>query len=181
LGTIYSRSQLIQVHPLQQETLVSALVESQNIDDTVARQTAHLAIGDYLTAIRLLTRNEDEAYFLEAFKKLMRNGWTRNIVAMKQFAEELSDFGREKQKSFLAYCQHQIRENFLLCLDEPSLNYLTDDEAAFSKNFHKYVNDRNIVGLMYEFELAERHIGQSANPRMVFFDLSMRVTVLVKA
>ncbi|MDR1813407.1 MAG: DNA polymerase III subunit delta [Tannerella sp.] len=181
LGTIYSRSQLVQVRPIPHDMLVNQLVTELNLDETLARQTAHLANGNYLKATRLLSESEDEAFFLEQFKLIMRNGWARNIVGMKQFAEEMASLGREKQKNFLAYCQRQIRENFLLCLSEPALNYLNNDEAAFSVNFHKYVNERNITGLMDEFSLAEAHIGQNVNSKMVFFDLSMRITVLVKA
>jgi len=183
LGTIYSRSQLIQVRPLSHDIIVDKLVNTFHTDEAIARQTAQLAAGDYLKAMNILLESEDDAFFLEKFKLIMRNGWSRNISGMKQFAEDLAkpSFGREKQKKFLNYCQRQIRENFLLCLNEPSLNYLNKEEASFSVNFHKYVNERNITGLMEEFSLAEQHIGQNVNSKMVFFDLSMRITVLIKA
>jgi DNA polymerase-3 subunit delta' len=181
LGTVYSRSQRVLVRPLPQEAIIEQLINTFHLDAVHARQTAHLADGNYLRATRLLSENEDDAFFLEQFKLLMRNGWARNIIGMKQFAEVMSSFGREKQKQFLAYCQRQLRENFLYCLEEPAISYLNSDEAAFSVNFHKFVNERNIVGLMDEFSLAEAHIGQNVNSKMVFFDLSMRITVLVKS
>ncbi|HCC51898.1 MAG TPA: DNA polymerase III subunit delta, partial [Porphyromonadaceae bacterium] len=143
-------------------------------------QITHLSGGNYFKATELLTVNNDNACFLEQFKAIMRNGWTRNVAAMKSFSEEMASMGRERQKNFLAFCQRQIRENFVYCLHEPSLNYMNKEEADFSKNFSPYVNERNVMELMDELSLAERHINQNVNSKMVFFDLSMRIIVLIK-
>jgi len=180
LGTIYSRSQLIHVRPLQAEIIEKELITKYDIDVETARQTAHFANGNYLKAMRQMEGSEEEKYFLLQFQQMMRNGWSRNIVGMKKLADEMKSFGRDRQKAFLAFCQRQIRENFLLSLAEPSLNYLSEEEAAFASKFHYYVNERNVEGMMEEFALAEQHIGQNVNSAMVFFDLSMRITVLVR-
>ena len=54
------------------------------------------------------------------------------------------------------------------------------DEATFSVRFSPFVNERNVFGLMEELELAERQITQNVNAKMVFFDLALRITVLIK-
>jgi DNA polymerase-3 subunit delta' len=180
LGTIVSRSQLLQVRPIPSETLTKALVERWSLQEEDAVQVAHLSEGNYFRATELLTVENDNAYFLEQFKTVMRNGWAKNVVAMKSFSEEMASSGRERQKNFLAFCQRQIRENFVKCLNEPSLNYMSGEEANFARNFSPYVNERNVIGLMDELSLAERHISQNVNSKMVFFDLSMRVIVLIK-
>ncbi len=41
----------------------------------------------------------------------MRNSWARNVRGMKDMADVLASIGRERQKNFLSYCQHLIREN----------------------------------------------------------------------
>jgi DNA polymerase-3 subunit delta' len=180
LGTIVSRSQHVPVRPIPAQTLAQALVRLRNLPDHVALHVAHLAQGNYRTATELLTLENDNLFFLERFKTIMRNGWTRNVAAMKSFAEEMASTGRERQKNFLAFCQRQIRENFIRNLDEPALNYMNSDEDAFARNFSPYVNERNVAGLIDELTLAERHIHQNVNSRMVFFDLSMRIIVLIK-
>jgi DNA polymerase-3 subunit delta' len=180
LGTIVSRSQPIQVRPLPPDVLMKALTEVWQLDKEAATTIAHLSGGNYCRAVELLTVENDRAAFLEYFKTIMRNGWSRNIVAMKTFAEEMASTGREKQKRFLAYCQRQLRENFICSLQEPSLCYMNKDEDDFSRKFHPYVNERNVTELMDELSLAERHIHQNVNSKMVFFDLSMRMTVLIK-
>ena len=180
ISTIVSRSQVVQVRPIHSEILVGVLKDRWGVQVEDARQIAHLAGGNYMKAVEYLSVENEDAYFLEQFKAIMRNGWARNIVAMKSFSEEMASLGREKQKSFLAFCQRQIRENFLHCLQEPSLNYMNREEADFAKNFSPYVNERNVMDMMDELSLAEKHIAQNVNAKMVFFDLSMRLTVLVK-
>ena len=54
------------------------------------------------------------------------------------------------------------------------------DEASFSVKFSPFVNERNVIDLMEELAKAERHITKNANAKMVFFDLSLRITVLIK-
>jgi DNA polymerase-3 subunit delta' len=118
--------------------------------------------------------------FLELFKSIMRNSWTRNVRNMKAKAEDFHALGRDKQKAFLAYAQRQVRENFLNILNQPQINYMNENEADFAVKFHVYVNERNVFDFMSELALAERHIESNVNAKMVFFDLSMKIAVLLK-
>lgn len=180
IGTIVSRSQTVQVRPIPSDVIAGVLKDRWGLQADDARQIAHLSGGNYVKAVEFLSVENDDTFFLEQFKAIMRNGWTRNVVAMKSFSEEMASLGREKQKSFLAFCQRQIRENFLHCLQEPVLNYMSSEEADFAGKFSPFVNERNVMDMMDELSLAERHVAQNVNSKMVFFDLSMRLTVLVK-
>ncbi|MDR3252258.1 MAG: DNA polymerase III subunit delta [Tannerella sp.] len=180
LGTICSRSQPFEVRQIEPEALVSRLVEAFRIDEADARRITHLSQGSYLKATELLTVENDDKFYLGCFKLLMRNGWSKDITAMKAFADNMATLTRERQKSFLSYSQRLVRENFVLCLGEPALNYLNGEEADFSKNFSPYINERNIVDIMNELALGEEHVGRNVNSKMVFFDLSMRMTSLVR-
>ena len=180
LGTIVSRSQPVYVRPIKPDIIAGVLTDRWSVSDDDARQIAHLSKGNYFKATEFLTVDNDSVFFLEQFKTIMRNGWSRDVAAMKSFAEEMTSLGRETQKNFLSFCQRQIRENFVNCLNEPSLNYLSKEEADFAKKFHTYVNERNVIDMMEELSLAERHIAQNVNSKMVFFDLSMRIIVLIK-
>ena len=180
LGTIVSRSQLVQVRPIQSEVIAGMLKNRWGVQEDDARTIAHLSGGNYFKAVEYLMVDNDDAYFLEKFKVIMRNGWSRDITAMKSFSDEMASLGRERQKSFLEFCQRQIRENYVNCLQESALNYLNREEANFAAKFSPYVNERNVMDMMDELSLAEMHISQNVNAKMVFFDLSMRITVLVK-
>ncbi|MDR1719712.1 MAG: DNA polymerase III subunit delta [Dysgonamonadaceae bacterium] len=180
IGTIRSRSQLLHIPPIAPEALSNALTTRYDLPPEEAKSIVHLAGGDYLKAQEILENNADQALFLELFIIIMRNCWRKDVRNMKAKADDFASLGREKQKLFLSFAQQLIRENFVFRLNEPDMNYMNSDEAAFSENFSPYVNERNVVDLMTELELAEKHITQNGNPRMIFFDLSMKIAVLLK-
>lgn len=180
LGTIISRSQMINVPPLKEESLKSTLMSKYMLSENDAEYIAHLSQGSYLKATELISTNEENMFYLEQFKTIMRNSWARNVKGMKEQAEMLATIGREKQKNFLAYCQHLIRENFIYRFQAPEMNYLNMEEASFSVKFSPFVNERNVFGLMEELEKAEMHITQNVNAKIVLFDLALKITVLIR-
>jgi DNA polymerase-3 subunit delta' len=180
LGTIQSRAQRLNVRAIDAGDMAAALVERERLEPEAARQVAHLAGGSYLKAIDLISVSEENSFFLEQFKQIMRNAWSRNVKGMKAMADQMATIGRERQKNFLTYCQRLIRENFMYRFQSPDLNYMNKQEAEFSARFAPFVNEQNVFELMNELAKAERHIGQNVNAKMVFFDLSLRITVLIK-
>ena len=180
LGTILSRAQRLDVRPIAHDALAHALEQRNSLPPDEAQRIAHLSHGDMLAAERLRSDDERQRLYLEFFKRIMRNAWTRNVREMKLTADELAALTREQQRAFLAYAQHMIRENFVRRFRSDDLNYLRPDEADFSVRFSPFVNERNVFDLMGEFSEAERHIAQNGNAKMIFFDLSLRITVLIR-
>ena len=180
LGTILSRTQRLDVRPIEADALARALEQRNGLSPDDARRTAHLAHGDLLAAERSMGDDERQRLFLDFFIRIMRNAWKRDVRAMKQTADELAALSREQQRAFLAYCQHLVRENFVRRFRSDDLNYLRPDEAAFSARFSPYVNERNVFDFAAELADAERHIAQNGNAKMIFFDLTLRITVLLK-
>lgn len=180
LGTIQSRAQRINIRPIEEEAITKAMVDQYKLTREDAQYVAHLSRGNYLHAISAISISDEDAFFLEQFKTIMRNSWARNVKGMKKQAEEMAAIGRERQKNFLSFCQKMMRENFIYCLQQSDLNYLNREEASFSTNFSPYVNERNVIDLVAELEKAEKHITQNVNAKMVFFDLALQITVLIK-
>ncbi|MDR1938161.1 MAG: DNA polymerase III subunit delta [Tannerellaceae bacterium] len=180
LGTIQSRTQRLNIRTIRTEDMVKALTGNEKLEPDAARQVAHLAGGNYIKAMELISVSEENTFFLEQFKDMMRNSWARNVKGMKAMADLMAGIGRERQKNFLAYCQHLIRENFAYRFQSPELNYMNRPESDFALKFAPFVNERNVFELMDELAKAEQHIAQNVNAKMVFFDLSLRITVLIK-
>lgn len=180
LGTIQSRAQRVHVRPIQTEAIAEAMTSRFGLSADDAAHVAHLSSGNFLRAVEAISLGEENKFFLEQFKGMMRNSWARNVKGMRLMADMLASIGRERQKNFLAYCQHLIRENFMYRFQSPELNYMNSDEAGFAVKFAPYVNERNVVDLMDCLAEAERHITQNVNSKMVFFDLSLRITVLIR-
>lgn len=180
IGTIQSRSQRVNVRGIEQADMAQALKERFNLPDEDALSIGHLANGNFVKALETIQSGEETRYYLSLFITIMRNSWQRDVRNMKLKAEEFASLGREKQKAFLHYANNQLRENFIHNLNLPEVNYLNKEEESFSANFARFVNERNVIDFMQELGLAIRHIEQNVNARMVFFDLSMKIAVLLK-
>ena len=51
-----------------------------------------------------------------------------------------------------------------------------NEEAAFSEKFSQFITQKNVFQLAEEFNLAHFHIERNAYGKMVFLDLSFKVT-----
>ncbi len=179
LPTILSRTQPIHVPPIPADRLAESLIRFHALSPELARDTARLSHGSYTAALRLLKGSQDDALYFDLFVMLMRLSYARRIKEMKEWSEQVAALGRERQKNFLAYAQRLIRENFVANFRRPELNYQTQAEAEFSTRFARFVNERNIIPITHELSTAERDIEQNVNPKMVFFDLALKMIVLL--
>ena len=180
LPTIRSRTQLIQIKPLPADIIEHELLTRFNIDAENARTISRIANGDFIKACEMVSVSDQNEQFHTLFVAAMRNSWKRDVAVMKQWGEQIAAMGREQQKSLLQYFQRYLRENYIYNFKQPELNYMTGEEEKFSTSFAQFVNDRNIELFIDEFEKAEKEISQNVNAKMVFFDLSLKIAVLLK-
>ncbi len=126
---------------------------------------------------------DERQYFFDKFCAMMRLSYMRRIFDMRDWSVEMAGLGRQRQQDFLQYAQSMIRENFILNISMPegkSVNYMDDQEAQFSSRFHLYVNHRNVEGIMNELAQAEKDIAQNGAAKIIFFDLSLKLIMLLK-
>ena len=191
ITTILSRTQHIQIPRLSEKEIMNALLANDNleIEDDEANYAAHIANGSYLNAIAVLNEGDENKQNFERFMLIMRLAWQvgnkkdhASLKTLKKWSDDMAAaaMGRERQKNFLSYAQRMTRENFIRNLQQPELNYLTSQEADFSQRFSPFINERNVEDIMTEFALAERHIEQNVNAKMVFFDLTLKIIMLLK-
>ena len=179
LATIQSRTQRFNLSGIGERQMAQKLSQQYGIAEEVANDIAHRCEGNFLKALETIHLNEENQMFFESFVSLMRLSYQRKIREMKQWSETMAGMGREKQKQFLQYCQRMIRENFVCNFQDPSLTFLNEEERNFSSRFAPFVNERNVIGIMDELSEAQRHIEQNVNARMVFFDFSLKMIVLL--
>lgn len=179
LTTIQSRTQRFNVHGIEEYDIKNMLIERYGLQEKDAADVAHRSEGNFLKALETIHLSEESRFFFELFVNLMRLAYQRKIREMKQWSETVAGMGRERQKHFLSYCQRMIRENFIHNFHNQSLNYLNTEEQNFSNRFAPFVNERNVMGIMDELSEAQRHIEQNVNARMVFFDFSLKMIVLL--
>lgn len=180
LPTILSRTQRFNVPKIEENAIATALQQHYGVQPNDSQAIAHLANGSFLKALETIHLNEGNQLFFELFVSLMRLAYQRKIREMRQWSEQVAGFGREKQKSFLEYCQRMTRENFIYNFHRQEMNYMTVPEQQFATRFAPFVNERNVAGIMHELSEAQIHIEQNVNPRMVFFDFSLKMIMLLK-
>lgn len=177
IPTIYSRCQRLELRRLSDDDLVEAIGPGINPADAMA--AAHVAEGNYIAARDALGSAESSRN-LDLFVRLMRLAYQRKVGELKKWSEEVADLGRDSICRFLDYCQRMVRENFILNLRVADLNYLTVDESTFSARFCPFINERNVEGLISEFNEAAIDIRGNAGAKIVLFDLAVKVIILIK-
>ena len=58
--------------------------------------------------------------------------------------------------------------------------FLAGEEADFSEKFHPFITKENINPLVNEFNMAYSHIEANGNAKIIFLDLGLKVTRLIK-
>lgn len=179
LQTIQSRTQRINVHGIDEKDISGVLQSKYGLQPQDADDIAHRSEGNFLKALETIHLSEENKLFFDLFVNLMRLSYQRKIREMKQWSETVAAMGRERQKNFLAYCQRMIRENFVYNFHRKELVYMSAEEQNFSTRFAPFVNERNVMGIMEELSEAQKHIEQNVNAKMVFFDFSLKMIVLL--
>lgn len=180
LGTIQSRVQRINVPALTEEEICEALQNRHSLSSEDAKLLSHIAQGSYTDALKRLQSDSEHQLFFDLFVQLMRQSYARRIKEIQQWSQTVAELGRERQKRMLGYFQQQLRENFIYNFHKPQINFLGREEESFSTRFAPFINQRNVVDIMTELSDAQRDISQNVSARMVFFDLALKMIVLLK-
>jgi DNA polymerase-3 subunit delta' len=182
IPTILSRCQLVKIPSFKSSNIEKYIIQQFNITAEKAADIARVSNGNITRAIELCEHEDSSLANLERFKGLMRFAWKRDIISLIGWSEDISATGREAQKNFISYSLRILRENLMLTLDQMKnrLVYLAGEEATFSGKFHAYINQNNIYPLNDEFNLVYSHIEANGNAKIIFLDLALKVTRLIR-
>lgn len=180
LPTIFSRTQRIQVKRYPDATVSTYLQRKYGLADYDADEVARLANGNMTTAINTISVSKNSDEYLEMFMELMRKAYTRKIADLKRWAANLAELGREREMGFWEYCARMMRENYVLNLHKPELNYLNRPESDFSSRFAPFINHKNVEQLIKTVDDARIDIAANANAKLVNFDVAIKVILLLK-
>lgn len=181
LETIRSRVWRFDVKPITTADMEQALKERRGLSDEDAHRIARLANGNWLAAKEELDADSERHVFFDYFVELMRKAYMRDVKGLKQWTETVSAQGREEQKRMMTFFLRMVREAFMYNFHQAELSYMTSKEEAFCVKFARFVNERNVLGFQELYQTALRDIGQNANANMVFFEMAMKVGVLLHA
>ena len=182
IPTILSRCQLVKIPPFSIDDTEKYLTQKVGISADIAKDIARVSNGNIRRALELCENEDYSRANLAYFKSLMRFAWKRDIISIINWSEEIAATGREYQKSFISFSLRLLRENLMLSLDQlkNKLVFLAGEEAVFSGNFHPFINQHNIFPLTEEFNLVFSHIEANGNAKIIFLDLALKVTRLIR-
>lgn len=179
LETIRSRVQRFDIRRIDDESLKQALKTRRGLDEDIAKRITHIANGNWNRALENLDANNDNRQFFDMFVMFMRLTYMRNVKELKKWSEVTAGYGREKQRRMLQYFMTMVRESFMYNFHKPELCYMTLEEEQFTKNFARFINEANVIEINELLERCFRDIGQNANAKVVFFDMALKMIVLL--
>jgi DNA polymerase-3 subunit delta' len=182
IPTVLSRCQNVKIPSFTRNAIETYLIQRFNIATDKASDISRVSNGNINRAIELCENESSSLANLDHFKSLMRFAWKRDIVSIITWSEEMAATGREAQKNFISFSLRILRENLMLSLDQQKNNlvFLAGEEATFSGKFHPYINQKNIYPLTEELNLVYSHIEANGYAKIIFLDLALKVTRLLR-
>lgn len=181
LQTILSRTQMVRLSKIDKPSLEEFLRSNYEFDEAQISSIAHNANGSMNKALTLINGDANNSENFEYFTSLMRLCYTKKIIELGTLVDTLGSLGRERQKNFLEYSLRMVRENFILNKKVKSAVYLFKEEAAFSEKFSAFIHEGNIMSITKEMNDAHYHIERNGSPRIIFFDLALKLTIALKS
>jgi DNA polymerase-3 subunit delta' len=179
LRTLVSRTQLVKVNKIDEPSLEKRLQEVHQLGPDEARGIAQLSDGNYGVARRLMEEHESAGLSLETFQNWMRACLKLDILKINSRMQDFHELGRERQKNYLGYCLHMVRECVMINYADSSLVNVTSKEMEFLAKFSPFINAGNCLPFTEELNKAYVHIERNANPKLLFLDLSIRFNGLL--
>lgn len=184
LDTIRSRCQILRFPPLSENAIKQALIQKE-ITESDATRYAVQAQGNFNKALQLSEETEEEDVFERWFITWVRSAYRAKgnksaIHGLLQWSEEIATSGREKQKQFLFYCIEIFRQAMLLNYGSKELVYAVFKDPSFElQKFAPFVHGNNIEQIHQQLEEALLHVERNGNARIIFTDLSIKLTRLL--
>lgn len=184
LQTIRSRCQILHFPPLAEQVISEAL-QQNGLKREDAVRLAIEANGNYNKALDLMNKDSEDLVFEKWFVQWVRSAFKAkgNKAAIHDlilWSDEVSKTGREAQKKFLFYALSIIRQALLINYGSGTLAYMQIHMDSFElAKFAPFVHENNIDEMVAELEEALYHIERNGNSKLIFTDLSIKLTKLL--
>lgn len=185
IDTIKSRCQITHFPPLSELDIATGLKERYEIDFKIAQKIAHQSEGNFNKACDLVYRDSEDLQFEKWFVLWVRAAFSAKgnksaIHDLITWSEEIARTGRETQKQFLTFCLTYFRQALLINYSAHSLVYIEPQVENFKlEKFAPFIHDSNILEISEEIESALYHIERNGNAKIIFTDLSIKLTRLI--
>ncbi len=180
ISTILSRTQLVKIGRIEEQDLTQILMSRYQLPENEARKIARFSDGSFIKARQLAEHSSSEEYFHQLFTEWMRFAFKGNVPGLIDWTDGISKIGREKQKQFIQYCLHLFRESLMRNYGDQEIERVSGLEQKFIGNFAPYIHGANCIEVIELFNDAHYHIERNANPKMLFLDISLKLTKYIR-
>lgn len=183
MDTLISRCQRINLSKIP-----TALINKSLIDKGFSKELSNKASiacnGSYNNALSFIKGRESEVVFEQWFQSWVRSAFKvkknkESILELVEWSNNLSKKGRETQKKFILFSLEVFRQALLTNYGLKKMTYYTPSGDFNFSAFSAFINGANIEGLSSELEKACFQIQSNGNPKMIFMDLSLKLTRLI--
>lgn len=183
LPTILSRVQLIKVKTPDHEHVASWLQETCNLDEQSSLEIAYASECNLNKAQKLALNSGSDLLF-ELFIRWMRASYAPNVPDLLMMVDEIAQKNREYQKAFITYSIGMIRKFLMMNFSINSLVRMSNSEKELDEKFIKFfpskIHGSNASEIVEILTLAHAHISQNGNPKIIFTDVSLKISPLLK-
>lgn len=179
LITILSRTQKIKIRAFTDEEMTSFLIHKYKIDAVKAKQIVYMTDGNLNAAEKLIDQAEDDNQ--KMFGDWMRLCFTWDFTKMVAWAEQYHKMNKVAQKAFLQYALTMMRETLIFSYSPGSLQRLEGEALDFVKNFSKVLDADKVEKITYEINEACYHLERNANPKILFTDISLLISQIIRS
>jgi DNA polymerase-3 subunit delta' len=181
LTTILSRTQLVKIPKIDDQSLLDHILSHYDYSEQQVKDAVRISDGNMNAALKVLQSDEENIENFELFATLMRTCYKRDVLALLEWCDKICTFGRERQKSFLAYSIRMLRQNYMITERVPELAMLTVKENEFSRNFHPFINNQNVQFIFEEMGKAMYHVESNGNDKIIFTDMALKLIKLIRS
>ncbi len=182
ISTILSRVQTIVVPPIENDKLLAYLVQQNpNLKENDLKDIAGLASGDVFKAKEIISNSSEMRENFDLFVEWMRLCYKKgSLEGIKIWVENISKFGREKQKSFLSFSLRMIRECLLINYGDSKLVKIMLHEEQFLNKFAPFIHLNNSPIIQKILDQSIYEIERNGASASLFADLSLQLSQLLK-
>ncbi len=183
LPTILSRLQMLKLERLSEEQIATVIKKEYKVSDDVAARVAGMSDGNYSEALQFMEKTNTFENQLEEFIQWMRCCFAikSSMKNLLEWIDHISSTGREKQMLFLHFCLHMVEQCIWINYKIDDVRYnMQSEDRKFLEKFAPFINEANRNEISTLFNDGIGHIQRNAYPKLLFMDMSIRISRLLK-
>lgn len=174
LPTILSRTQITKVKQLNGAEMMEFL-QKRSISQDLAESISSRSEGSISLALELLEAGGAENTNFTRFVNLMRFSYSKDVMSMMKWAEEIGAIGREEQKHFIKYSLYMIRQSLMQNYTQGKLMRTSTKETEFLSKFARFITGNNVKEFTKLFDESHYYVERNANSKILFTNITFEV------